>query len=383
MGNPGDSDYTRRLSVLIPVYNEEENILLLYEAMKNVLDGPDMSAYRDYEILFVDDGSSDGGPRVMRELSGRDPAVTYIRLRKNFGKTAALACGFERARGRFIITLDGDLQNDPLDFPRLLAEIEKGADIVNGWRRDRKDDYFLRILPSIWGNRLISKISGVKLRDYGCALKAYRADLVKGLNLYGEMQRYVPVYASAWGAAKVVEIEVRHHPRRFGTAKYGSLKRTFEIILDCIVMKFMEKYATKPFYIFGMAGFAMFGVALFTGGGALALKILGLRNLSQTPLPLVTFFLMMMGTMSLLMGLTAEMVMRTYYEAQRKSIFEVAEVCGVKQETRPRCELCPPITPAPPDTREEAADTDAEAAADGEKENERTEEDACAASAAG
>jgi glycosyltransferase involved in cell wall biosynthesis len=314
----------------VPIYNEEGNIRPLYESIREVMRSAAMQAYLPYELILVDDGSQDGTYALCRELASEDPDVVVIRLLKNFGQTAGLAAGINMARGEVLVSMDGDLQNDPRDIPLLLGKLEQGCDIVSGWRKERKDKLLSRRLPSVLGNMLVSRISGVHLHDYGCSLKAYRRDLFNDINLYGEMHRYLPVYASWWGTLKVAELPVRHHPRIHGVSKYG-LERTFKLLLDMIVMVFMERFAGRPFYVFGGCGLLFAGLSAATGVWALGLKFFKGISLIQTPLPLLTVLLILISFLSVLMGLLAEMVMRTYYESQRKAIYVIKEIYSRKQ----------------------------------------------------
>ena len=305
------------ISVIIPVYNEQDNVGELHERLARVLD----SAVA--EFIFVDDGSTDATFERLREIARRDARVRVIRFRRNFGQTAALSAGIDHARGHIIVPMDGDLQNDPNDIPRLLAKIHEGYDVVSGWRKDRQDS-LRRRLPSVIANRLISWISGVRLHDYGCSLKAYRKDVLENVRLYGEMHRFVPIYAS-WQGARVTELPVTHHARTRGKSKYG-LERTIKVVLDMIVVKFLANYATKPIYVFG--GFGMF--ALFMSAVSFAsmlyLKFIGYADFVQTPLPLVTVMFLLVGCLSVLLGLVAELSIRTYYESQGKRTYAIRDI---------------------------------------------------------
>jgi dolichol-phosphate mannosyltransferase len=298
------------LSIVVPVYDEEDSLAPLFERLLPVLQNLDCR----YEILVVNDGSKDRSIDVLRHAAEDHAEIRVIAFRRNYGQTAALMAGFDNARGDIIITIDADLQNDPADIPLLIAKLREGYDVVSGWRTDRKDAAISRKLPSQIANKLISKISGVKLNDYGCTLKAYRRDILKNVRLYGEMHRLIPIYAS-WMGAKVVEMPVRHHARQFGKSKYG-IGRVLKVILDLTVVKFLETYLVKPIYLFG--GFAALSVLASLGvlGLALADKFLAHVSLIQTPMPLLSAMLLLMGCTSMLMGLLAEMIMRTYFEAQ-------------------------------------------------------------------
>jgi glycosyltransferase involved in cell wall biosynthesis len=306
------------VSVVIPVYNEELNVQRMDESLAVVLD-------QSAEFIFVDDGSSDQTFAKLRDIAQSDPRVRLLRFARNFGQTAALSAGIDHARGEIIVPIDGDLQNDPTDIPRLLAKLDEGFDVVSGWRKDRQDN-FRRRLPSVIANRLISWISGVHLHDYGCSLKAYRRDVIKDIRLYGEMHRFVPIYAT-WQGAQVTEMPVQHHARVAGKSKYG-LERTLKVVLDMVVVKFLASYATKPIYVFG--GFGL--VSLFASFAAfvvmLYFKFTGYADFVETPLPLVVVMLFLVGCLGILLGLVAELSIRTYYESQGKRTYRVREEIG-------------------------------------------------------
>lgn len=310
-----------RVSVVVPVFNEEQNVPELYQRMAAVLTGTDA------EFIFVDDGSTDTTHDRLLDLAAADTRVRVIRLRRNFGQTAALSAGIDFARGEILVPMDGDLQNDPKDIPRLLAELDRGYDVVSGWRRKRRDPLHRR-LPSQIANWMISAISGVRLHDYGCSLKAYRHSVLEDVRLYGEMHRFVPIYAS-WQGARVTELVVDHHPRTRGRSNYG-IERTFKVVLDMIVVKFLSSYATKPIYVFGG-----FGLVAFALGAVAFLMMLYFKYLAgepktfiQTPLPMVVVMLFLVGCLSVLLGLVAELTVRTYYESQGKRIYAVRSVEG-------------------------------------------------------
>jgi len=305
------------ISVTVPVFNEVESIGPLHERVTLVL----KSLNRRWELIFVNDGSTDGSAAELDKVAAADPDVKVVHLRRNFGQTAAMMAGIDYARGDIIIPMDGDLQNDPMDIPRLLAKLDEGCDVVSGWRKGRKDAKLTRNLPSWLANRMISIISGVHLHDYGCSLKAYRKSVIKDVKLYGEMHRFIPIYAS-WQGARVAEIAVVHHSRQFGKSKYG-LERTLKVILDLIVVKFLATFAQKPMYIFGGVGLASLLVSLVSGVWALYLKF-GLEiSFVQTPLPLLFVLTAITGMMCILMGLLAELLTRTYHESQDKAIYSV------------------------------------------------------------
>jgi glycosyltransferase involved in cell wall biosynthesis len=312
------------ISVVIPIFNEKDNIHLLYEKLS--LELPSLG--RPFEVVLVDDGSHDGSDQLLVELARKDDRFKVVILRRNFGQTAAMMAGIDFAIGEIIVPMDGDLQNDPADIKRLIDKLDEGFDVVSGWRKARQDAALKRNFPSRMANRLISWISGVKLHDYGCSLKAYRRDVIKGVKLYGEMHRFIPIYSS-WHGAKVAEIPVTHHPRIHGESKYG-LERVAKVILDLIVVKFLAKYATKPIYVFGGFGLLSIGVASFALVYAVYLKIFAGVAFILTPLPLLTVMAFITGVMSILMGLLAEIVMRTYYESQDKPVYLVKETVNVE-----------------------------------------------------
>lgn len=311
------------LSLIIPVYNEEQNLPLLMDAICNAL----QPLKKDWEVIFVDDGSSDASLNVLENLVTQNPEqVRVVVFRRNFGQTAAIEAGIDHARGGTIVLLDADLQNDPADIPLLLAKLDEGYDLVSGWRKDRQDNRLTRTIPSNLANGLISWVTGVHLHDYGCTLKAYRREALEGFRLYGEMHRFIPVFAHSIGA-RITELPVRHHPRRFGQAKYG-LERTVKVILDLFTVKFLLDYSHKPMRLFGGTG-----IILILGSGIL-LSALFVRKLvegiSILPSPLfslgVMFFIL--GFQSILMGLIAELLARTYHESQRKPTYTIRKVLG-------------------------------------------------------
>lgn len=304
------------LSVVVPVFNEEECLGPLHERLAKVLAG----LGTPYEILFVNDGSSDASEARLAELAGRDAHVRVINLRRNYGQTAALMAGFDFARGAVIVPMDGDLQNEPEDIPRLIAKLDEGYDVVSGWRKDRHDGMQRGLLSRV-ANRIVSWIAGVPLHDYGCTLKAYRREVLEGVRLYGEMHRFIPVYAS-WQGARVTELQVNHAPRRFGRSKYG-FERVFKVVLDLVVIKFLAGYANKPIYVFGGFGVASLVVSLVAGLYAVYLKFFAGISFVNTPLPLLVALTFLTGITSILMGLLAELIMRTWYEAQGKPVYRV------------------------------------------------------------
>jgi glycosyltransferase involved in cell wall biosynthesis len=308
------------ISVLIPIFNEEENISPLYEKLTSVLN----RIGKDYEVIFIDDGSSDGTLSLLRPICKKDPRIKFISFSRNFGQTSALSAGIDFSKGKIIIPMDGDLQNDPEDIPSLLQRIEEGYDVVSGWRKDRKDPFLKRRLPSIIANKIISFIGGVRLHDYGCTLKAYRRDILKNIRLYGEMHRFIPIYAK-WVGARVAEVPVHHSQRKFGSSKYG-VNRVFKVILDLMVVKFLLSYSQKPIYVFGGMGFLMILGAVLSGGYAIYLKLFRGVSFILTPMPVLCVFLTVLGFLSILMGFLAEVLIRTYYESQGKPTYQIKEI---------------------------------------------------------
>ena len=306
-------------SIVVPIYNEEDNITALYRAITAALDASDSN----YEVILVDDGSSDGSFGALKALAAQDRRVKVIRFRRNFGQTAAMSAGFDAASGDIIIPMDGDLQNDPADIPRLIDKLHQGYDVVSGWRSDRKDTFITRKIPSMLANALISTFTGVHLHDYGCTLKAYRREVLEGINLYGEMHRFVPALASQVGA-KVAEIPVNHHPRLHGKSKYG-ISRTLRVILDLMTVKFLLAYSTKPIQLFGKWGIYTLLAGLGSGGMTLYMKLFEHLSMNRNPLLILTAFLLFMGVQFIVLGLLGELNARTYYEAQGKPIYVVRD----------------------------------------------------------
>jgi glycosyltransferase involved in cell wall biosynthesis len=315
------------ISVFLPVFNEEPNLRPLHAKMDEAL----TKLGRTAEIIYVDDGSTDGSLSILRELAELDRRVRVVALRRNYGQTAAMAAGIDAARGRVLIPMDADLQNDPADIIRLLDKLDEGYDVVSGWRKNRQDKLVTRKLPSMLANRLISWIGGVPLHDYGCSLKAYRRESLEDVRLYGEMHRFIPIYAS-WAGARVTEIPVEHHPRTMGKSKYG-LSRTLKVVFDLMTIKFMASYQTKPIYVFGTFGMLAFAISLLAGLWALFLKLIHKADFIQTPLPILAIVMFAVGVQFLLMGLLAEMLVRTYHESQAKRIYAVREKIGFSQGT--------------------------------------------------
>jgi len=307
------------LSVVIPLYNEEESVGRLYERLTRVL----AKLGTDYEIIIVDDGSTDKSFKILEKLHRQDGRLKVISFRRNFGQTAAMSAGFDHARGRFIVTMDADLQNPPEEVGKLLEKMDEGFDIVSGWRKDRKDRYITRLLPSKIANFLVSRLTGVELHDYGCSLKCYRKEVVKNIRLYGEMHRFIPAVASSVGA-KVAEVEVAHEQRRYGKSKYG-LSRTLRVFLDIILVKFLLSFQTRPIQLFGLAGiiFGFFGglFGLYLSYVRLVLQ----QSIGNRPLLMLSVLLLVLGVQLVMMGLLGEISMRTYFESQGKKTYIIRE----------------------------------------------------------
>ncbi len=304
------------ISITIPIYNEHGAIEALFAKIKEVMD----RLGQPYEVIFVNDGSTDGSASMLDGLAARNPEAKVVHFRRNFGQTAAMMAGFDHASGDVIIPMDGDYQNDPEDIPKMLAKLGEGYDVCSGWRRDRQDNALQRNLPSMMANKLISAISGVKLHDFGCSLKAYRAEVVKDVRLYGEMHRFLPIYAK-WHGARITEIPVNHFARTTGSSKYG-LERVLKVILDLVTVRFLDKYMMKPMYLFGFWGcISLLASALFVIL-TLVMRVKG-YYFSQTPLPMMAVSSFMTGIICVLMGLLAEMITRTFHESQNKSIYLV------------------------------------------------------------
>ena len=308
------------LSIVIPLYNEERNVEPLCAQLKTALDG----VGQEYEIIIVDDGSTDGSFDVLKRLHKGDERLKVIRFRRNFGQTAAFAAGFDRSQGEVVITMDADLQNDPADIPLLLEKIEEGYDVVSGWRLHRQDPFLTRRLPSMMANWLISQVTGVHLHDYGCSLKAYRREVVKNVQLYGELHRFIPAIAN-WMGVSVAEVPVRHYPRRFGRSKYG-LSRTARVLLDLLTVRFLLSYSTRPIHIFGGLGLISFAAGIGLGGYLSFVKFGLGQDIGDRPLLLLAILLMVMGVQLISMGLLGELVVRTYYETLDKPIYAVREI---------------------------------------------------------
>ena len=316
--NPEPSQ-TIPLSLVIPVWNEEGNLLPLWSTIREALDPLGLT----YEVILVDDGSTDGTVHVAQQIQAQDQRWIIVALRRNFGQTSALSAGFAHARGEVIVTLDGDLQNDPADIPMML-ELTKEYDLVSGWRADRKDPLLTRRLPSRVANWLISVVTGVKLHDYGCTLKAYRRDVVRDLHLYGEMHRFIPAVAS-WMGVSVTEVPVRHHARRIGRSKYGP-GRILRVLLDLLTVKFLLSYSTKPIQIFGLLGLIATMAGGLLGVYLSLLKLVGGQEIGQRPLLLLSVLLVIVGVQVIILGLLGELLVRIYYESQGKPVYAIRQI---------------------------------------------------------
>ena len=313
------------LSVVTPVYNEVDNIPLLYEALQQALE----TYGHSWQVVMVDDGSSDGSLQTLEKLAHQDPEhVVVVELRRNFGQTAAMAAGIDHAQGDIIVLIDADMQNDPADIPMMMEKIEQGYDMVSGWRVDRHDTFITRTLPSRIANWLISVVTGVYLHDYGCTLKAYRREVITGFRLYGEMHRFIPAYANTVGA-KMIEVPVTHHSRKYGKTKYG-INRTLKVILDLFTVKFLISYAHKPIYLFGGIGGIMIAISTLMLGFLVVRKLIYRSTIVQSSLFLIGVMFMVLGVQSILMGLIAELLARTYHESQQKPTYTVRRVINDK-----------------------------------------------------
>ncbi len=305
------------ISLSVPVYNEREALGPLFEKVRTVMERHG----QPWEIIFVNDGSVDGSAEALDKLAAAHPQVKVVHFRRNFGQTAAMMAGFDFASGSTIVPMDGDGQNDPEDIPRMLAKLDEGYEVCSGWRKDRQDNAIQRNLPSILANKLISAVSGVQLHDFGCSLKAYRAEVIKGVRLYGEMHRFLPVYAK-WHGARITEIPVNHYARTTGKSKYG-LERVLKVLMDLTTVKFLDKYMLKPMYLFGFWGMIFFAASAFFTAWTFYMRTQG-YYFTATPLPMMAVFSFMTGMICTLMGLLAEMITRTFHESQNKSIYMVS-----------------------------------------------------------
>ena len=312
------------LSVVVPIYNEAESIETLVQAIADAVSETNSS----YEIICVDDGSRDGSTQVLTDLASRRVDLKAVILRRNYGQTPAMAAGFETAEGKIIVTLDGDLQNDPADIPMLLAKLNEGYDLVSGWRRKRQDAALTRLLPSKIANIIIAKVTGVRLHDYGCSLKAYRSELIADMNLYGELHRFLPALAYIEGA-RITEVPVRHHARRFGQSKYG-LGRTIRVVMDLLTVYFMKKFLTRPMHVFGLGGVISLATGIAMGTYLTIIKLFFDRDIGDRPLLILAVLLIITGVNLFCFGLVTELLMRTYHESQRRPIYRIRDVFGRK-----------------------------------------------------
>lgn len=310
-----------KLSIVVPVYNEEKNLPELFEQIQAAMQPLEM----DWDVTFVDDGSRDASVDVIRQLHAQEPdRVRMVVFRRNYGQTAAISAGINESDGDVVILMDADLQNDPADIPLLLEELDKGFDVVSGWRKNRQDNQLTRNLPSHLANKLISSSTGVHLHDYGCTLKAYRRDILDSINLYGEMHRFIPVYAREAGG-KISEVVVHHHPRKHGKANYG-LERTVKVILDLFVVQFLMKFSQKPIYLFGGVGLGLMGISLGLFLWLAIRRIVSAVSVLGSPWFQISIMMFILGFLAVLLGLIAELVMRTYYESQDKKTYAIREV---------------------------------------------------------
>jgi len=311
------------LSIVLPVFNEEENIELQYNRIADAVNPLKLS----YEIIFVDDGSSDRSAELLRGIARKDKKVKVVLFRRNFGQTGAMAAGVHYSKGDIIVFMDSDLQNDPGDIGKLIDKINEGYDVVSGWRVDRKDKLISRKIPSRIANRLIARVTGVPLHDLGCSLKAYRGDLLRQVKLYGEMHRFIPVHTS-WIGARIAEVPVRHHARQFGESKYG-IKRTFKVILDLVTVKFMSSFFTKPMHLFGGTGLVLFMLSIISGVTVVCMKLFLHMNMIRNPLLLLTVMLIILSILFLQIGILAEIMIRIYHESQNKTPFSIKETINI------------------------------------------------------
>jgi glycosyltransferase involved in cell wall biosynthesis len=315
------------ISIIVPVFNEADALVEVCQGVRRELTQIGVT----WELIFIDDGSTDSTDAILDQLADEDQRVRVIHFKRNLGQTAAMMAGFDHARGEVIIPLDGDGQNDPADIQKMLEVLDQGYDVVSGWRKDRQDNYIQRNVPSILANKLISFVSGVQLHDFGCSLKAYKRHVVEGIRLYGEMHRFLPIYAS-WYGAKICEVVVNHHPRLTGNSKYG-LERVVKVLLDLLVVKFLDRAAAKPMYVFGGCGIFSLAISLFTFLWMLGLKIDRGTPFIETPLPLIVVVTFMIAMMCILLGLLAEMITRTFYESQGKAIYNIRSTRNLPETT--------------------------------------------------
>ncbi|MCW5202913.1 MAG: glycosyltransferase family 2 protein [Candidatus Electrothrix communis] len=315
-----------KLSIVIPIYNEEENVNLLYDELKGVL----KTIEHEHEIVFIDDGSSDASLSLLEKIQQQDKTVVVVSFRRNFGQTAAMSAGFDYATGDVIVTMDGDMQNDPHDIPIFLQKMEEGYELVSGWRHDRQDPFLNRRLPSMIANKIISVVTGVHLHDYGCTLKTFRKEITQGIRLYGEMHRFIPAIASGVGG-KITEVKANHRPRRFGTSKYG-ISRTLRVVLDLMTVKFLLSYATRPIHVFGTLGLVSGGSGFLIALIMTAQRMFFDVPMANRPLLLLAILLILMGMQFIYMGLLGELQVRTYHESQKKPIYVVRRVLGRQEQ---------------------------------------------------
>ncbi|MFA4818123.1 MAG: glycosyltransferase family 2 protein [Parcubacteria group bacterium] len=318
MNNNESTSDGAQLSIVLPIYNEEKNIEILYQELKEVLGKLGTGA----EIICVNDGSKDSSLQILKKIAGVDPALKVINFRYNFGQTAAMSAGIKAASGDIIIPMDADMQNDPKDIPQFLNKINEGFDVVSGWRKNRRDPLSKKI-PSRLANWLIGLITGVKIHDYGCSMKAYKRELIQGINLYGEMHRFIPAYIN-WQGGRVTEIEVNHRARIHGKTNYG-ISRTFRVLLDLIVIKFLSRYMNRPMHFFGGLGFISLFLGIIAGLASILLRVFGIRHIVDTPLPVLSALLIIVGVQLAALGVVAEILMRTYYESQGKDPYQIKE----------------------------------------------------------
>ncbi|MFQ5645595.1 MAG: glycosyltransferase family 2 protein [bacterium] len=311
------------VSIVVPIFNEKDNIPVLCQELRQSLE----ELGKKYEIIIIDDGSKDTGFSILKEIAGKDQTIKVVRFRRNYGQTAALTAGFHFAKGDYVVTLDGDLQNDPRDIKKMLELADQGYEIVSGWRQDRQDDFITRKIPSLAANLLISKLTGVHLHDYGCTLKVYKKEVVKNLHLYGEAHQFIPALAS-WMGVNVTEIVVNHRPRKHGTSKYG-LGRIYRVILDLINVKFLLSYSTRPIQIFGGLGLISLGLGGTSFAGLILTKFIYHYDMTENPLLFLTILFILVGVQFITMGLLGEINIRTYHESQKKPIYNIEETIGL------------------------------------------------------
>lgn len=314
------------LSIVVPIFNEKENVKLLADAILNIV--KDLN--KSFEVILVDDGSTDGTTDLLKEISENTKFIKTISFRRNYGQTAAMAAGFDMAKGDIIITMDGDLQNDPQDIPNLIEKIEEGYDVVSGWRKHRQDDLISRKIPSMIANKLISKMTGVRLHDYGCSLKAYRANIAKEISLYGELHRFIPALAGIEGA-RIMEIPVNHHSRKFGQSKYNIL-RTFKVMLDLMTVVFLRKFMTRPLHVFGRIGLFGFFLGVIINIYLVFDKLVLGQDIGNRPLLFLGVLLILAGIQLISSGIIAEILIRTYYESQSKAIYKIRDIFNYKDK---------------------------------------------------